>query len=408
MPKSITRPSPSLSTMMLAGLRSRCTTPARCAARQPRRHAAGDDHHPRHRQLALALQDGRQVLAVDERHRDVLEAVDLADVVDADDVLVRDLAGEQQLLLEPLLEHPGGLRVGGHFGADGLERHRNAELGVPGLVHGAHAARAQQLDDVIALAEILADEIGGQLAEAAVACSGASAGRPGVPRHWRPAARRPRRRRRSRRRRVGVGRTASRACASRRDRRNAPGPSAGGRTRATSHRRPASRVTSSRRRRPETRWPSSRPAARRSGHARIGRTAAVEAEVGHRRRRASGRPNGSVWSVGEPAVRSALVGWESAWPPRRRRPTRAAEASRRTGTRRSRAPSRGRTWDRSLEVFGFGPSTATETRAQILGPSGAENQQKCVQLRRMRSCARQAHRSTARPLRQLSCAVTAQ
>ncbi len=35
MPKSITRPSPSASTMMLAGLRSRCTTPARWAAPSP-------------------------------------------------------------------------------------------------------------------------------------------------------------------------------------------------------------------------------------------------------------------------------------------------------------------------------------------------------------------------------------
>ena len=34
-PKSITRPSPSALTMMLAGLRSRCTTPASCAASRP-------------------------------------------------------------------------------------------------------------------------------------------------------------------------------------------------------------------------------------------------------------------------------------------------------------------------------------------------------------------------------------
>ena len=195
-PKSITRPSPSASTMMLAGLRSRCTTPARWAAPSPDATLRAMII-TRHRQLALALEDGGQVLALEERHRDVLEAVDLADVVDADDVLVRDLAGEQQLLLEPLLEHAGGQRIGGHFGTDGLQRHRDAELGVPGLVDGAHAARAQQLDDVIALAEVLADEIRGQLAEAAWRLAGASArsgsrsrSRSGSHSGSRPAARR--------------------------------------------------------------------------------------------------------------------------------------------------------------------------------------------------------------------------
>ena len=71
------------------------------------------------------------------------------------------LPGEQQLLLEPALEHPRRGRVGRHFGPHRLERHRDAEFGVPGLVHRAHAAGAEQLDDVVALAEVLADEIVG-------------------------------------------------------------------------------------------------------------------------------------------------------------------------------------------------------------------------------------------------------
>ena len=137
-------------------------------------HTARDGHHAFDRQLALALQDGRQVLALEVRHRDVLEAVDLADVVHADDVLVRDLAGEQQLLLEPLLEHAGGGRIVGHLGPHGLERHGHAQFGVPRLVHRAHAAGAEQLDDVVAITEVLADEIGGRLAEAAGRLSWAS------------------------------------------------------------------------------------------------------------------------------------------------------------------------------------------------------------------------------------------
>ena len=50
------------------------------------------------------LEDGREVRALDVRHRDVLDAVDLAEVVNADDVLVRDLAREQQLALEAPLD----------------------------------------------------------------------------------------------------------------------------------------------------------------------------------------------------------------------------------------------------------------------------------------------------------------
>ena len=45
-----------------------------------------------------------QVVALNERHRDVLDAVDLAEIVNADDVLVGDLPRQQQFLLEPLLD----------------------------------------------------------------------------------------------------------------------------------------------------------------------------------------------------------------------------------------------------------------------------------------------------------------
>ena len=43
-----------------------------------------------------------QALALDQLHREELDAVGLAQVVDAHHVLVRDLAGEHQLLLEAL------------------------------------------------------------------------------------------------------------------------------------------------------------------------------------------------------------------------------------------------------------------------------------------------------------------
>ena len=60
------------------------------------------------RQAAFAAQDRVQVLAVDVGHRDELQALDVAQVVNPEDVLVRNLRAEQQLLFEAL--HSG--RIG--------------------------------------------------------------------------------------------------------------------------------------------------------------------------------------------------------------------------------------------------------------------------------------------------------
>ena len=72
------------------------------------------------------------------------------------DVLVRDLARQQELLLEPALEHRGGRGIRGDFRADDLEGDDYAELGIPRLVDGPHAADAEQANDVVAGAEGLA------------------------------------------------------------------------------------------------------------------------------------------------------------------------------------------------------------------------------------------------------------
>ena len=112
------------------------------------RQRAGD------RQLAFRGEQTREVGAVDERHRDVLDAVDLAHVVDADDVGVRDLPREHQLALEPPFQLLRGQRI--RVRLDHLERKRQSQLGIPDVVDGAHPAHAQQADDLIALAKGLA------------------------------------------------------------------------------------------------------------------------------------------------------------------------------------------------------------------------------------------------------------
>jgi hypothetical protein len=77
--------------------------------------------------------------------------------MNAHHVLVRHLACEKQLLLESALERLRRLRVGPSFGADHLQRDHDPEHGIPGLVDGAHAAETEQPDDVIAIAEVLAE-----------------------------------------------------------------------------------------------------------------------------------------------------------------------------------------------------------------------------------------------------------
>ena len=97
----------------------------------------------------------REVGALDVRHRDVLDAADVAEIVNADDVPVRDLPREQQLALETALDFGRRLWIGHHLRANDLEGNRHRKLRIPGLIDGAHAADAQQPDDVISTTEAL-------------------------------------------------------------------------------------------------------------------------------------------------------------------------------------------------------------------------------------------------------------
>ena len=83
-----------------------------------------------------------------------LEAVHLAQIVDAQDVGVRHLSGEHDFALEPALHLLAAGRIDHGLGADDLERDGDAEFGVPRLVDRAHPPFAELPDDVIA-AELL-------------------------------------------------------------------------------------------------------------------------------------------------------------------------------------------------------------------------------------------------------------
>ncbi len=103
----------------------------------------------RGRELALPQQDGAQVLTLDELHGDELDAVGFVQVVDADDVLVRDLAGQHQFLLEARQDG----RIAGKVGTNDLQPDDAFHFHVAGFVDCAHAAHAEHLVDLVAAAE---------------------------------------------------------------------------------------------------------------------------------------------------------------------------------------------------------------------------------------------------------------
>jgi hypothetical protein len=97
----------------------------------------------------LARDPRGERFAVDELHGQHAFAVEVAEIVDARDVGMRDPARELDLAAEPL-ERPRRSR---QLGPQDLERDRLVELEVARLVDVAHSAGAQQPDDLVARAD---------------------------------------------------------------------------------------------------------------------------------------------------------------------------------------------------------------------------------------------------------------
>ena len=124
---------------------------------EPGHYVANDPKRGRHAKLPIALQDRGEIRALEERHRDVLDAVDFTEIVNADNVLVGHLASQDEFLLEPALHFPGRLRVACRFGTDDFERDALPQFRIPDLVHGTHAANSENFDDVVTGAKRLAN-----------------------------------------------------------------------------------------------------------------------------------------------------------------------------------------------------------------------------------------------------------
>ena len=134
---------------MLAGFRSRCSTPRSCAAASPAQIC---------RAISIALSSGSRPMrrSSDDRSSPSTYsivrnscAVDLADVVDAADVGVRHLPRRPHFVVE--LREPHGIARRG-LGQE-LQRDLLAEPQVVGAIDLAHAAAAEQPEDAVAAVE---------------------------------------------------------------------------------------------------------------------------------------------------------------------------------------------------------------------------------------------------------------
>ena len=148
-PKSMILAWPSLSIMMLPGLRSRWVMPSLWASPRPSAIWRAMARSRPNRQRLRPVDEALQVLAPDVLHRQEESFPLFVEIVHAADVLMPDLAGDLELVAEAL----GRPLVGGDLGLDELEGDFLVELGVVGPVDLAHPPGAELLDDLVATGE---------------------------------------------------------------------------------------------------------------------------------------------------------------------------------------------------------------------------------------------------------------
>ena len=102
---------------------------------QPLADLPEDVDDPRHGQASLAPHDTGEVMSVNVLHRQELHASGFAEVVDAQDVLVCDVARELNLALEAL----ENCRITGEIETNDFERDVAVELAIADEVDLAHS-----------------------------------------------------------------------------------------------------------------------------------------------------------------------------------------------------------------------------------------------------------------------------
>ena len=113
----------------------------------------GELHRLAHRQRPDPPDQLLEVLAVDVLEDDELVAVGLAAVDHRDDVRMRELRDGARLAAEAL----DVLLVGEEMGVEHLQRHVAFEQAVVRLVHARHAAPADELVELVPVADHVTD-----------------------------------------------------------------------------------------------------------------------------------------------------------------------------------------------------------------------------------------------------------
>ena len=152
----MTRTRPSFPTSTLSGLKSRWTSPAACAAASPR--PADWRTASRSRSEWPPSSHSLQRSAVDELHRKVHAPVEDADVVNDDDVGVRQAGHRLRLSLQAHADLVASL-ASRELSMQDLDRQRAIELRVVGAVHRAHTAPAEHPHDDVAVDHLAAREL---------------------------------------------------------------------------------------------------------------------------------------------------------------------------------------------------------------------------------------------------------
>ncbi len=113
---------------------------------EPRAKLARDVESLIHGKPADPADETTEILAVDVLHGKEVQAIDLAEIVDAADVGVSHLTGEADFVAETL---DGGFVVRQGFGKE-LEGDGLIEREIVGAIDLAHAAAAEHGDDAVA------------------------------------------------------------------------------------------------------------------------------------------------------------------------------------------------------------------------------------------------------------------
>src|SRR5438132_1392921 len=92
-------------------------------------------------ELSLLMDEGAEILALDVLHGDELHPLGFAQVVNTNYIFVRDLASEEQFLLEAVENS----LIAGKIGPDDFQGYWPTQLAVHGFVNRAHSAFAQNL-----------------------------------------------------------------------------------------------------------------------------------------------------------------------------------------------------------------------------------------------------------------------